>query len=448
MNRRNRKVIKWLKDYIVPLVLVGIIFVIILSFIFWWNDKDNRIEDKFESLQVFNVWEGVNANLISVSWSKKAISWNTSINIWEKIEVISWNLKFQNSSWNILFNLNRLWEILYNGKNDFVFYSSDLFIEAREPFKIKMRYANLSWSNWVFSITQNEVASTIYALSWEILVSNLWWSEVKLTKWNYITILRNDANDKDINLSERVLEITDRLYNDTWFTLNNADKFLNSSNDDNQITENNDINLNKSFSFISFDNIQDETEVLTSSIDIRWNILHEKVDSIEINWIKWSINLNSWTFEFKNFNLNSLTNDLIFKVYDNSWNILDKWVITLYNPSWIKSSNTINQSGLAWVINFALWNSPNYQILSPAENPFITEEKVVRIEWKVPPWTVHKITVNDFQLTKFPRNGTYWQYFANSEYGNLKNWINLYNIKYFWAEDKLLYEDNFLIIKK
>jgi len=42
------------------------------------------------------------------------------------------------------------------------------------------------------------------------------------------------------------------------------------------------------------------------------------------------------------------------------------------------------------------------------------------IEGLVPAGKVTKIDVNDFTLTKFPRFGTYWKYYANTEYGNLK----------------------------
>lgn len=51
-----------------------------------------------------------------------------------------------------------------------------------------------------------------------------------------------------------------------------------------------------------------------------------------------------------------------------------------------------------------------------------------------------KIVINDFQLQKFIANSTYWQYFANSEFGNLKPGVNIYKIQFYWEWDSIVYE--------
>ena len=58
------------------------------------------------------------------------------------------------------------------------------------------------------------------------------------------------------------------------------------------------------------------------------------------------------------------------------------------------------------------------------------------------------IVINWFQLQKFPAYWSYWSYFANKDFGNLKDWVNIYKIEYYGAENKLLYENNFTIIKE
>ena len=103
---------------------------------------------------------------------------------------------------------------------------------------------------------------------------------------------------------------------------------------------------------------------------------------------------------------------------------------------------------MAQVENYPITSSPLYQILTPKQNPLTTSDDIVRIEGTVPAGSVEKIIVNDFELKKFPKFGSYWSYFANSDFGNLKEWVNIYKIQYFGSEWKLIYENNFTIIKE
>jgi hypothetical protein len=56
--------------------------------------------------------------------------------------------------------------------------------------------------------------------------------------------------------------------------------------------------------------------------------------------------------------------------------------------------------------------------------------------------------VNDYKLQKYVAGSTNWYYFANMDTETLKDGINLYTIKFFGANDDLLYTQLFTIIKE
>jgi hypothetical protein len=56
--------------------------------------------------------------------------------------------------------------------------------------------------------------------------------------------------------------------------------------------------------------------------------------------------------------------------------------------------------------------------------------------------------VNDYRLQKFIPNSWSWYYFANMETGTMKEWLNLYNIKFYKQDGTLLYTQPFTIIKE
>ncbi len=86
-------------------------------------------------------------------------------------------------------------------------------------------------------------------------------------------------------------------------------------------------------------------------------------------------------------------------------------------------------------------------ITSPKTNPFATTESYVRVQGTVPANTVQYIIVNDFRLQRYVPNSTTWYYHANADIGTMKDGMNLYTIKFYDANNKLLYTQLFTIIK-
>lgn len=71
----------------------------------------------------------------------------------------------------------------------------------------------------------------------------------------------------------------------------------------------------------------------------------------------------------------------------------------------------------------------------------------MRVQGTVPANTVQYIIVNDYRLQRYVPNSTSWYYHANADIGTMKDGMNLYNIKFYDANDTLLYTQLFTIIK-
>lgn len=111
----------------------------------------------------------------------------------------------------------------------------------------------------------------------------------------------------------------------------------------------------------------------------------------------------------------------------------------VYGPNVVSKANTIIPE------NFP--NLKDFIITAPATNPYATTEPYVRVQGSIPRNTVQYITVNNFRLTKFVPNSTSWFYHANASIGTIKEGTNLYHIKFYDANDKLIHTQIFTIIK-
>lgn len=458
MNRRswnNKKILKTFKDYLVPIFFVFIIFILILNYIFWWESTPVVSNGDNSSLTTTLSSPQTEAYVEYNGGNKTKIEWDVSLYKSEKLQVVSESVKLSDES--STFHLNRLWELRFNEDKSFTLYSSDLWASVEKDINVEMRYAKIQASKWsVFSLSQNEVASTIYVVSWMVEVKNLAGSSTVLKKGEKIVIMRNNANDKSSDLSLWKESIDDYIKNEDWFLKNNGNFYLSQSESSTTATGVTNTwtlsgNTLWNQSYISFNNLFDDAEVSSDKIDITWTIVDDRVAIININGKSADINTQDKTFSLKELNTSARVNDIVYKLYDSNSTLLYKSVITLHNSKWSTSASSswwATQWWLAQVQNYPIATSPLYQIITPKQNPYTTTENVVRIEGTLPARTVKKIVINDFQLQKFIANSTYWQYFANSEFGNLKPGVNIYKIQFYWEWDSIVYETNFTIIKE
>ncbi|MBW7954209.1 hypothetical protein H3C61_00115 [Candidatus Gracilibacteria bacterium] len=456
MNRRQlsnkNNIIKSFKDYLAPIIIISVILLFVINSLVSKEDTtkiDNNSSSKLEVTLQSPTTEGY----IEYSGGKKTkIEGQTSLYKSEKIQVVSDSIGLKNDL--VKFNLNKLGELKYNEDGSYTLYSSDLWVEALSNITIEMRYAKvLASQNSVFSLSQNEVASTIYVVSGNVEVKNLAGNSTVIKKGEKLVIMRNDSNDKNKDLSLSKELIDDYIKNEDFFIKNNGSFYLSQIEDNTSTGEtstgtSNNISSSNNGSYISFNNLYDEAEVTGDKIDISGSLLNDGIKAIEIDGKSADINSEAKTFIVKNVNISNKTNDIVYKIYDTNSKIVDKGVLTLFNIKGVSGQTPSGTTGLAGVENYPITTSPLYQIVSPKQNPYTTTENVVRIEGTIPARTVSKIFVNDFQLQKFVKNSSYWQYFANSDFGNLKPGVNIYKIQFYGEGDKVIYETNFTIIKQ
>jgi len=80
---------------------------------------------------------------------------------------------------------------------------------------------NTTGENQVFNLSQNEVASTIYVLNGSVQVKNTAGVSVMVSKGERLSIVRNDASNKDIDLNSKKDTIDEYIKTDEWYLLNN-----------------------------------------------------------------------------------------------------------------------------------------------------------------------------------------------------------------------------------
>lgn len=456
--RRNNKVTKNLKDYAVPLIGLFIVLIIIFNIFSWTNNNSSNTttvdtENKSWLDLSFETW--ANATIVYTSWKTvKVDNDNKKLYKWDTLKVIDWSLMIDFPTfWK--FNLDKNWELEYTQNWEISLNSSYLWVNTLKNLNIKMKYAVVKiWENSVVSLDQNEVWSTIYLINWTVNVSNLAWKSIDLEKWEKINISSSDTSNKDISLEKEPID--DYFKSNEWYTKNNWDSYLSLSwsLDSTWMLDwtstwelswswekvlNTNSNELISIDFPTWDEAFSETPV----IDIEWTLLDESIAEITINWISAKINKETNKFSLKKFNLENKTNDLVYKVFNENKDVLWKYVKTIYYE-WGKD----NITSTSWfnVENFSV-DASDFKFTRPSsEWIYTTYDDEVSIYWETPAWVVKKVTVNWYQLKTF--NWTTWRYHAKKIYSNLADWTNVYEIKYYWDADKLVYKNTFTIIKK
>lgn len=457
-RRNNNKVTKNLKDYAVPLIWLVIILIIVFNIFSWGSSETKTIESIVQNENTswlsLSFDASLDADIINNWWNTKVSESNKNLSKWDKLRVNSWNLLIDFPSvWKL--NLDKNWELEYTKNWEISLDSSYLWINTIKSLNVKMKYANVSiWENSTVSLDQNEVGSTVYLLNWTVNVSNLVWKNIVLEKWEKITIQEKMSSSQDVDLSFEKWLTKDYFEWTEWYSKNNGDLYMNVSwSLDLNLTstweltwsweENTKIN-NSSDELIVVDNpTWDEAFSETSTIDIEWTILDENIAEITINWIKTKINKETNKFSLKNFWLDKKTNDLVYKVFNENKDVLWKYVKTIYYQWWQDDSVSTTWFN---VENFSV-DALEFKFTRPSsEWIYTTYEDTVSIYWETPKGIIKKVRVNWYQLKSF--NWSSWRYHASIANNNLKEWSNVYEIKYYWEWDKLVYKNTFTIIKK
>lgn len=466
-NRNPKGNQKNIKDYILPIISVLFILALFISVLSGGKKTTTNEVVNNDLIKISLVWESPEAYVTFPGWSKEKIDDSIkNINIWEKIQVTNWNVKLDlGAKWKML--LNKLWELKLNDDNSFTLSSSDLWVEANSAQKISLSYLNAELSaSSVANFTQNEVSNTVYVLKWSVKITNLSGNSTTLNAGSSLSLMMNESNNPSLDLASKIGTIDDYTKTDDWFKQNSGMDYLNAidlsasmsgstaswstasgttmTSDSWATTDSQASASSNTSAYINIAFPKDEYVSDASTINIKWTVIDPNVTKIAFDYDKATI--TNWNFEVKNFTLKSKTNDIVYRIYDTNNNLVQKWVVTVYYTNSPKADETATDNKLG-LENYTLKPS-EFSFISPTENPYSTTDDVVMIEWRVPAKRVAKVVVNWFALGKFVPNGTYWKYFANAATDNLKEWLNLYKVEYYWADGKFLYSNVFTIIKK
>lgn len=456
-RRGNTTFQKNIKDYIVPIIWWILVLFLLFS-LFSGDSSDTRSVENQSWINITLDSDSAQATLIYPGDYKKDLEWEWVLYKWEKILVKQWTISLNVE--NIFnFRVNRLWELKYWEDSSFTVSSWDVWLDAFKPVNLNLSFATLKIDeNSHLSVTQNEMGSTIYLISWFVEVTNLVWKNTVLAPGEKITISRADASKKDVDLTLLKENIDQFFIKSDWYIINKWANYIvedgidELENEDSE-TQSWSLSNSSSWEILSFNSLVDESNVSSPLINISWTYSDSEISSITVNWKEALLSKTNKTFKFENIDVSNKENDLVFKVYDDSNDIIYRDVYTVYynlGSDRNDSSETpvkTTETTTTWpkVHNFNIdWTQ--FTFTSPTtQTSYTTTDSFVTIRWSVKAEWIDSVTVNDFKLSSF--NWSTWRYHADVDYNNLAEGTNVYEVKYF-SSWKLVYTNYFTIIKK
>ena len=313
---------------------------------------------------------------------------------------------------------------------------------------IELKNLTVSTKIWdIIMLEQNnQIYSTVYVLKGDVTISTSI-GKYTLHAGNRIMISGSDLSNPGLQIGSLVGTIDESITQNQLFIRNNWKELLTnlqSSGSTNTWTSNSSTGTSTPVgeSFVTILEPKNWAIIETPNIVVRWTINSTEVQKVTINNQETNLSPVNKTFTIENFPIWSKINDIIYKAYNADWKQIETWVITVL---WWKQAIP-NDSKL--VPNSSPISSKDFRIISPGSNPFVTTDRLVKVQWTVPKGTVSYIVVNDYRLQKYSANTTTWYYFANMDNETMRDGINLYTIKFYGLKDEILYTQLFTIIKE
>ena len=252
-----------------------------------------------------------------------------------------------------------------------------------------------------------------------------------------------NASNKDLDLSILKEDLDDFFKKTDWYIKNNWDFYLTDSIVWEE-TWTGSIKSNKyqGSELIVFNNLDDESFVSDNNLKISWKYFDENITKILLNGKEAKINSEEKTFNFTEVDTSFSENDLVFKIFDDSNDLLQKFVYIVYYKQWINSNSSSNFNVKTYKVD-----GSQFTFTAPSTfGTFTTTTNFVTIRWNVLVEWIVNVSVNGYTLSSF--NGSTWRYHADMSRNNLKDGTNLYDIKYFNEAWKIVYNNIYTIIKK
>ena len=458
MNRRRQispgaKLANQLRDYAVPIIWLILVLAIIYNVFSWAEpseqgtntDTESTGTDLSNKLSLEFDASATKAEVEYSGWSKDELGDKKELYPGEKLIIETGDITLQSDD-GILMKLNKNGELKYDSNGNFILSSSDLFVKTSDALNTNLRFLDVVLSPWsIVSLSQNDVASTVNVLSGSADVTSIAGKKLKIPSWERITISSVETTKQEHELYAE--KIGNYFFSETWALDNDLISYLDTWSDSTESgtgTTSSGSTNEKSDGYISFVDLEDNKSFGSSSINIKWKILDDDVAKITFNAKEASIDLVSQDYELNNFSIPLKENDIVYKVYDNTGNVLKKDVMTVYYQEWLAVSQAENTTT---EVEFPVTDSnPQFAFTAPTPNPYTSSESFITIRWKASAGSAASVQVNGLQLKSF--NGTTWRYHASTQFWTLRNGVNLYKVNYFDAAGKIVHTNTFTIIRK
>ena len=366
-------------------------------------------------------------DVLSVEVWEAKVEWSTIFMDFDKNSELTY--KNHSQSWELLgLSKWRVWIVWKSGKNTVELKNASIILSSED----------------IVLAEQNTLYTNIYVISGNPVISTKIWS-IDISAGNRIMIAGSDLIGEKSHLSKLIWTIDESIMQNPVFIRNNGEILLEKiKNTGTGIS----MSGSDSLSWFSWSNIisiqdpQDGSMVTKWSIIISGNINWDKVKRITLNDLDTVMSPVNKTFTLRDFPISADTTNIVYKAYDDRGNMIDRWVISVF-----ASKEALSGNNKLIPDNFPL-TSKDFKIVFPTENPYKTTDSQVKVQWSVTKNMVKYIIVNDFKLQKFIPNSTTWYYYANTQNDTMKEGINLYNIKFYGADNTLLYTQLFTIVKE
>jgi len=427
-------------------IIVGIILILVLIKLFASNNEWSG-----ESYLTVTPWEQSAVYITMTSASKARISGAQKLFATDKsVLVESGNALAENQFLKI--DIDRSSELSYRLSsqtgNTIALIAGRSWIEVLEKSLIAelTNYSIEATPGSLLVIEQNWPYSNVYALRNSISI-NTSAGNIDLPAWKMISLLKSDLLNPNTKIEDWTKNIDSSTLESPLFTRNGArdivkDTIVWSGMDwDTDKKDNEWTDTPTTSRYIEITEPKMWSMIRTNTLSVMGNLLSKDVKRVTINNIDATVSPVNETFVLQNIPASGEIIDLVYKAFDVNNSLLESWVITIYG-------NKNNAGSTTLVPETFPVSGRDFRITFPSSNPFITTDRLVRVEGSIPTNTVDYITVNDFRLQKFVPRSWSWYYFANMEFGTMKDGLNLYTIKFFRSDGTLLFTQPLTIIKE
>lgn len=220
MARRRNAVTKNIKDYIVPIIGAFIVLLILISL---FSGGEENVEVQKEN-QV-----GITLNADGTS-TQATIEYSNG----DELDISDQGVLMKGESINVSngslvldipevgnARISKLGIVDYNTDGSFTHSSGNFWVNTSTPLNVKMKFARVKMGeNSHVSMSQNEMASTVYVIAGYVEVENLVGKNALILPGEKVSITTINASNQDLDIKAQKEPIDDVFKNDDWYMLN------------------------------------------------------------------------------------------------------------------------------------------------------------------------------------------------------------------------------------